>query len=90
MGDDAAAVLLAILLAASPATRPQSPSSRPKGDGDKCKALPYAQLLSQVRSDSVAVAADLVEDGCASEPMDGEDDRREDPGQSGVRAAVSC
>jgi hypothetical protein len=27
------------------------PSSRPKGDGDKRKALPYAQLLSRVRED---------------------------------------
>ena len=48
MGDDGAGVLLEMVPSATPPHARNAPSSRPKGDGDKCKALPYAQLLSQV------------------------------------------
>ena len=49
MGDDGAGVLLETVPSATPPHARQAPSSRPKGDGDKRKALPYAQLLSQVQ-----------------------------------------
>jgi hypothetical protein len=40
--------LLEMVPSATPPHARNAPSSRPKGDGDKRKALPYAQLLSQV------------------------------------------
>jgi hypothetical protein len=49
MGDDGAGVLLETVPSATPPHARNAPSSRPKGDGDKRKALPYAQLLSQVQ-----------------------------------------
>ena len=52
MGDDGAGVLLETVPSATPPHARNAPSSRPKGDGDKRKALPYAQLLSQVRVDT--------------------------------------
>jgi hypothetical protein len=48
VGDDGAGVLLEMVPSATPPHARNAPSSRPKGDGDKRKALPYAQLLSQV------------------------------------------
>ena len=48
MGDDRAGVLLEMVPSATPPHARNAPSSGPKGDGDKRKALPYAQLLSQV------------------------------------------
>jgi hypothetical protein len=51
MGDDGAGVLLEMVPSATPPHARNAPSSRPKGDGDKRKALPYAQLLSRVRED---------------------------------------
>jgi hypothetical protein len=49
MGDDGAGVLLEMVPSATPPHARNAPSSRPKGDGDKREALPYAQLLSQVQ-----------------------------------------
>ena len=51
MGDDGAGVLLETVPSATPPHARNAPSSRPKGDGDKRKALPYAQLLSEVPVD---------------------------------------
>jgi hypothetical protein len=48
MVDDGAGVLLEMVPLATPPYARNAPSSPPKGDGDKRKALPYAQLLSQV------------------------------------------
>jgi hypothetical protein len=50
MGDDGAGVLLETVPSATPPHARNAPSSRPKGDGDKRKALLYAQLLSQVQT----------------------------------------
>jgi hypothetical protein len=60
MGDDGAGVLLEMVPSVTPPHARNAPSSRPKGDGDKRKALPYAQLLSQVldRPLAVVVVAD--------------------------------
>ena len=49
MGDDGAVALLETVPSATPPHGRNAPSSRPKGDGDKREALPYAQLLSQVQ-----------------------------------------
>jgi len=49
MSDDGAGVLLEMVPSATSPHARNAPSSRPKGDGDKRKALPYAQLLSRVR-----------------------------------------
>ena len=64
MGDDGAGVLLEMVPSATPPHARNAPSSRPKGDGDKRKALPYAQLLSQVlpriaRAVSAHIAGEL-------------------------------
>ncbi len=50
MGDDGAGVLFEMVPSATHARN--APSSRPKGDGDKRKALPYAQLLSELLVDA--------------------------------------
>jgi hypothetical protein len=49
MGDDGAGVVLEMVPSATPPHARNAPSSRPKGDGDKREALPYAPLLSQVQ-----------------------------------------
>ena len=59
MGDDGAGVLLETVPSATPPHARNAPSSRPKGDGDKRKALPYAQLLSQVQAQGQGGARSL-------------------------------
>jgi hypothetical protein len=51
MGDDGAGVLLETVPSATPPHARNAPSSRPKGDGDKRKALDLARLLSEVQLD---------------------------------------
>jgi hypothetical protein len=50
MGDNEAGVRLETVPSATRPHAHNAPSSRPKGDGEKRKALPYAQLLSEVHN----------------------------------------
>jgi hypothetical protein len=49
MGDDGAGVLLEMVPSATPPHARNAPSSRPKGDGDKRKALPEEHDPFEVR-----------------------------------------